>query len=72
MNLTPALFRQAISKRIDGLKRLCTQWGIPSLGTKVTIIMRDPANDDMSLVQTDEEDLEEVIRVVRRLVQKGR
>ncbi len=70
INLSLAMFRQELSKRLDSIGRLCTKWGVPM--TKRTLILRDPANDDMCLVQTNEDILEDALRVARLLEEKGR
>lgn len=71
MNLNHALFRQALARRVDGIKHLCQQWGVPQLATHVTLILRDPANDAMSFVLTDEVTVVDAMRVARLLEEEG-
>ena len=65
------ILRQEIEKHLTDVRHLCKKWGVPALGTKLTLILRDPANDEMSLVYTDEEDCSESFRVARKLVQEA-
>ena len=67
MDLNHAMFRQELARRVDGIKRLCAKWGVPQLGTHVTLILRDPANDAMSFVLTDEATVADAYRVAQLL-----
>ena len=67
MNLNRAMFHLALARRVDSIKRLCKTWGIPELGSRVTLILRDPTNDAMSFVVTDETTLADAYRVARHL-----
>ena len=67
MNLNHAMFHQALARRVDSIKRLCKTWGVPELGGRVTLILRDPTNDAMSFVVTDETTLADAYRVARNL-----
>src|SRR5262245_36490862 len=72
ISLNHAMFRQELAQHVDAIKRLCAEWGIPRLGTHVTLILRDPANDHLSFLLTDEATLAEPFRVARLLEQEGR
>lgn len=71
ISIGQSTFRQDIAKHLSSIKRLCKKHGVPTLGHRITLILRDPTNDDMSLVQTDEETLEEALRVARYLEERG-
>jgi hypothetical protein len=71
INLNHALFRQELAQHVDAIKALCAEWGIPQLGTRVTLILRDPTNDHLSFLLTDEPDLAEPFRVGRVLEREG-
>jgi len=72
MTINHLLFRHAMAQHVDGIKRLCQQWGIPQLATHVTVILRDPTNDTMSFVLTDEASVADAYRVARRLEEEER
>lgn len=56
---------------MDALKQLCQEWGVPQLATCVTLLLRDPENDNMSFLLTDDADLEGMYRVLRHLQREG-
>jgi hypothetical protein len=70
-NLNHAMFRQDLSKHLNAIKRTCRRWGIPELSTCLTLILRDPANHEMSLVLTDEENPQDAYRVATQIEQRG-
>lgn len=69
ISLNASIFRQDVAKRLDAIARLCKRRGVPMV--KQTLILRDPDNDDMSLLLTNEDTLEEAFRVARKLEGEG-
>lgn len=70
MTLNHALFRQDLARHVDEIKRLCKTWGVPQLATHVTLILRDPTNDHMSFVLTNEAAVADAYRVAQMLEQE--
>jgi hypothetical protein len=48
-----SLFRQDIGVKLVEIEDLCQRWGLPI--TKLTLIARDPLNDAMFVVLTNED-----------------
>lgn len=69
ISLAASAFRQELAKRLASIERLCKQRGVPM--TKQTLILRDPDNDNMSLVLTNEDSLEQAWRIVCYLEGNG-
>lgn len=70
MNLNKALFRQEISTHLKAIERICQRWGVPALATKMTLILRDPENAEMSLVLTSEDDHADAVRALLYLADR--
>lgn len=71
MSINHTLFKAKIVKHLEAIKRVCKQWGCEEVALNITLIMRDPGNDDMSLIITDEADVSEICRIVEHLSKVG-
>ena len=71
MHLNHVLFKADITTHLDAIRRVCRRWGIPRLGINITVILRDPANDNMAFVLSDEGDLTEALRIIAKLQQES-
>lgn len=65
-----AQFRAEVADQLTRITHLCATWGIPQLATHVTLILRDPTDDAMCLLLTDEASVMDAARVAQQLEQE--